>query len=58
MINSVSRNGKIVFIFFLAAGLFMPSASIASDLKSCMVEILDQADDSVTIGELRLECEK
>lgn len=59
MRNSVSQNGKVFFIFMMSAALFMlPSVSIANDLKTCMTEMLDQVADSMTIAELRLECEK
>jgi len=50
---------KGFLIVIMAAGLFiLPRTSIANDLKTCMIEMLDQVNDSVTKGELRLECEK
>ena len=59
MRNSISQNGKVVLIFILSAALFMlPRTSSANDLKTCMTEMLDQVSDSMTIAELRLECEK
>jgi len=59
MRNSISQNGKVVLIFILSAALFMlPGTSSANDLKTCMTEMLDQVSDSMTIAELRLECEK
>lgn len=52
------QNEQVVLIFFLSVCLFKPGACIANDLKTCMAEMFDQVNDSVTIGELRLECEK
>lgn len=59
MKHSIHENGKVVLIFALVAGLFMlPRTSIANDLNTCMSEMMHQVSDSMTIGELRLECEK
>ena len=59
MRNLVLQNGKIVSIFIMATAFFMlPRTSIANDLKTCMTEMLYQVSDSLTIAELRLECEK
>jgi len=59
MRNSVLQNGKTVYVFLLVAGLYMlPITSTASDLNSCMTEMIHQISDSMTIGELRFECEK
>jgi len=59
MRNPVLQNGKGFFIFLLAVGLFiLPRISIASDLNTCMTEMIHQVSDSMTIGELRIECEK
>ena len=32
--------------------------SMAIDLKECMVDKMEQASDSMTIGQLRQECQK
>ena len=37
---------------------FIPKSSQANDLNECMAGMMHQADDSMTIGDLRLECEK
>lgn len=59
MRNSVLQNGKVFFIFLLAVGLFtLPRISTARDLKTCMTEMLHQVSETMTIGELRIECEK
>ena len=59
MRNPVLQKGKAVLIFVLVAGLFMlPRTSIANDLNTCMTEMMHQVSDSMTIGDLRLECEK
>jgi phospholipase A1 len=42
-----------VFAVFFA----LPSAQ-ADDLKECMTQMMDQMSDSMTIGDLRLECQK
>lgn len=59
MKNQISGNGKVVLFFLLSTALFMlPSASTANDIKTCMTEMLEQVTDSMTIAELRLECQK
>ena len=59
MRNQVSGNGKVVLFFLLSTALFMlPRVSTANDLKTCMTEMLEQVSDSMTIAELRLECQK
>ncbi len=58
MRNSVFQNGKVVLFFVLAAGLFIPKKSMANDLEICITEMVLQVSDSMTIGELRSECEK
>lgn len=57
--NPISKHGKVVLISVLAAGLSaLPVSGIANDLKTCMTEMVHQVNDSMTIAELRLECEK
>ena len=59
MRNLVLQNGKVVLIFIMATAFFMlPRTSIANDLKTCMAEMMHQVSESMTIGELRLDCEK
>lgn len=53
------KNCKGFLIVIMTAGLLvLPGTSIADDLKTCMTEMFDQANDAITKGELRLECEK
>ncbi len=40
----------------LLTGLIMPGVALADDLTACMAEMLEQAGDSTTIGELRAHC--
>ena len=59
MSDCVLKNWQGFLVIIMAAGLLiLPKTSFADDLKTCMTEMLDQVDDSVTIGELRLKCEK
>ena len=59
MSDCVLKNWQGFLVLIMAAGLLiLPKTSFADDLKTCMTEMLDQVDDSVTIGELRLKCEK
>ncbi len=59
MSKPVLQERKVVFIFVLVAELFMlPRTCLANDLNTCMTEMMHQVSDSMTIGELRLECEK
>lgn len=59
MRHAVVQNGKAVYIFLLVGGLYMlPITSSASDLNSCVTEMIRQVSHSMTIGELLSECEK
>ena len=51
MKNMIQR-GLFVLVSVVAA------PCMASDLKECMTDKMEQADDSMTIGQLRLECQK
>ena len=42
----------------LASGFFMPNLCLADDLSECMTKTMQQVNDNMTIGELRLQCEK
>jgi phospholipase A1 len=42
----------------ILVGLLMTGIGQADDLSECMTEMLQQADDQMTIGELRLQCQK
>lgn len=42
----------------LLTGLSLPEASSANELADCMTEMMLQANDSTTIGDLRLQCQK
>lgn len=53
--QSISYLAAIVII---ATICFMPNSSLANDLNECMTKMMQQADDSMTIGALRLDCEK
>jgi len=46
------------FFCLLLTGIIAPNNATAGDLAECMTEKMLQANDSVTIGNLRLECEK
>ena len=48
----------IVTLVLLAIGFFSPANSIADEQGECMKTMIQQADDSMTIGELRLLCEE
>ena len=48
------RAGFCLFI----AGLSIPATSKATDLEECMAKTMQQASDTMTIGELRLDCQK
>ena len=47
-----------IFPFFLLSVLVMPTLSGADDLTECMTKTMRQVNDEMTIGELRLQCEK
>lgn len=48
---------EIVFYLF-CAGIIIPNNSTAVDLTECMTKKVLQASESMTIGDLRLECQK
>ena len=47
-----------IIFCLLCAGIIMPSNCMAVDLTECMTRKVLQASESMTIGDLRLECEK
>ena len=42
----------------LAGCLLMPGPGQADDLTECMINRMQQVDDTMTVGELRLKCQK
>ncbi len=48
----------LAVLVMLTTICFMPKSSQADDLNECMTGMMQQADDSMTIGQLRLTCEK
>lgn len=42
----------------LLGSLLLSGLGQASDLTECMTDRMQQADDNMTIGELRLQCQK
>ncbi|MGB3223069.1 MAG: phospholipase A [Desulforhopalus sp.] len=56
MIKNQFLSGAVFFLLFTVIGA--PKVCLAIDLNKCMVEKMQQANDSITIGELRLECQK
>ena len=42
----------------LLTGFIMPGSSVADGLTTCMAEMMEQASDSTTMGELRARCAK
>lgn len=54
--NNVSWRG-IIYCTVLAA-LVSPRICVADDLGNCMTATVNKVNDSMTIGELRLQCEK
>lgn len=47
-----------ILIIVLLCGLCIPSSAVADDLSECLSEMAQKADDRMTIGELRRQCEK
>lgn len=50
--------GTGTILCLLCAGIITPNYSMGDDLAECMTKKVVQASDSMTIGSLRLECEK
>jgi len=49
MSDCMLKNCKGFLIVLMAAGLLiLPRTSVADDLKTCMTEMFDQVNDSVT----------
>ena len=46
------------FIFFMMTWLFIIQSSYATVLQDCMMEAMENANDNMTIGELRQHCEQ
>ena len=55
-----ARRGAVrrPWIAVLLGSLVMAGAAQADDLKQCMSRMMERVDDSVTIGQLRLQCQK
>jgi phospholipase A1 len=50
---------KTALTSFLVLGtLLIPGISLGNDVQTCMADRMQTVDDSVTIGELRLQCQK
>lgn len=50
---------QITWIFFLAILVsFQPGNGLATELEDCILKAMHTVDDSMTIGQLRLQCEK
>jgi phospholipase A1 len=45
----------VVIVF---TGFFTPGLSLANGLTTCMTELMEQASDSTTMGELRTQCQQ
>ena len=45
-------------VAILLTGFIMPRSSVADGLTTCMAEMMEQASDSTTMGELRARCAK
>jgi phospholipase A1 len=54
----VSRRYRFfpALVAVLLAGFAMPGSSVADGLTTCMAEMMEQASDSTTVGELRARC--
>lgn len=48
----------LAIVVMVATIFYMPESSLADELGDCMTGMMQQAEDSMTIGDLRLECEK
>lgn len=49
----------LVMCMGLTAGALIPRQAIADDdLKDCMADMMDQVNDTMTIGDLRLKCQE
>ncbi|MBC8438955.1 MAG: phospholipase A [Deltaproteobacteria bacterium] len=46
------------FIFFMMTWVFIIQSSYATALQDCMMEAMENANDNMTIGELRQHCEQ
>ena len=51
-------NGMIISLLWLLFIPFLVSPCVADDLNDCMVKMIAQAEDSTTIGQLRLTCQE
>ncbi|WP_319550571.1 phospholipase A [Desulfogranum marinum] len=45
-------------MLLLTAGILQPGNAVADDMMDCMSKSMQSADPNMTIGELRLQCEK
>ena len=52
------RAGALSRAVALLGSLFLPGLGQADDLTECMTSRMQQVDDTMTIGELRLQCQK
>ena len=49
---------RLGLIAILLVGILMPISGRGDELTDCMMEMMPQADDKMTIGELRLQCQE
>jgi phospholipase A1 len=49
---------KFVLLTLLVSNISIVSNCLASNLSNCVIGMVEQASDSMTIGEIRKECEK
>lgn len=49
---------RLGLIAILLVGILMPISGRGDELTDCMMEMMQQADDKMTIGELRLQCQE
>jgi phospholipase A1 len=47
-----------LFVILLLLAVSWPRAAAANELHDCLVDALSRAEDDVTVGQLRLECQK
>ena len=51
-------NLRLGVLVLLLIGFFISPTSFANDMSECMTDMMQHADDSTTIGVLRLQCQK
>lgn len=58
--NNISRSNAILHcsLFFGLLSIATSAYGVSEDVKKCMADALENAADEMTIGQLRLECQK